>query len=231
MSKVFLILSLFAYIITNSQVHNGKIIYCLKVNPDSKVINSSSMGSTYSDMSKIAATFSFLLQFNGTKASFQRINNLTVKESETDAMISDLASIMYATQSNYYLDFKENYTISEISGVLIKDTLRPLKWVIASDIKIISDILCYKASSQMEYVGRDNKIKVKNIIAWFAPSLPYSFGPKIFYGLPGLILELTENRTTYLATIVDFSDEIIKIDFPKGKIISEEQYSKKVLSN
>ena len=77
-------------------------------------------------------------------------------------------------------------------------------------------------------IHRDNKIKINNIVAWFAPSLPFSYGPKDFYGLPGLIVQLTENRTTYLANKIELDDLEISIDFPKGKTVSKEEFDKKL---
>ena len=169
---------------------------------------------------------SYILSFNDSKTSFKILNKLTVAESDHDIVINKLASIMFTTQFNYYYDFINDYTLSESEGVIVKDVVKAIKWEITSESKIVSGILCYKALSEIEYLARDNKPKFKKIVAWFAPSLPYSFGPKNFYGLPGLILELTENRTTYFATVVDINDNMISIDFPKGKTITTEDYEK-----
>ena len=64
--------------------------------------------------------------------------------------------------------------------------------------------------------------------AWFAPSLPYSFGPKNYYGLPGLILELTEGSTTYIVTKIELSNKNISVVQPRGKTISREEYNKRL---
>ncbi|SHL48322.1 GLPGLI family protein [Flavobacterium xanthum] len=231
MKKIFLILVTFVCLTSFSQVSKGKIIYTININADENVLKSDNMGSTYSEMSKKAGTFSYVLYFSGSKTSFQKENKLNSRESEQDRMISDLASVMFTTQYNYYFDFKNKYMLSEIEGTIIKDTVKPINWLINSESKLIDGIMCFQALSQVEYLGRDNKTKFKKIVAWFAPSLPYSYGPKNFYGLPGLILELTENRTTYLATVIDFKDDIIDIDFPKSKTVSQEDYTKKVRSN
>ncbi|TDE05170.1 GLPGLI family protein [Flavobacterium sandaracinum] len=231
MKKIFLLLVAFVCLTSYGQVTKGKIIYSISVNADENVLKSDKMGSTYSEMSKTAGTFSYVLRFSGSKTSFQKENKLIDKENDEDRMISDLASVMFTTQYNYYFDFKDNYVLSEIEGTLIKDTIKPINWVVKSNSKVIDGITCFQALSEIEYISRDNKTKFKKIVAWFAPSLPYSFGPKNFHGLPGLILELTENRTTYLATRLDFKDAAINIDFPKGKTISQDDYIKKILSN
>lgn len=82
------------------------------------------------------------------------------------------------------------------------------------------------------YIARDAKEKNITIIAWFAPSLPYAYGPKDYGGLPGLILELTEKETTYYASKINITkNKEVKIDFPKGKMITEEEYNRKAMLN
>lgn len=82
------------------------------------------------------------------------------------------------------------------------------------------DIVCYKAVYNKEYMGRDNKTKINRIVAWFAPLLPYGFGPKEHNGTPGLILELQEFDTIYYASsITILKDKELEIAFPKGKTV------------
>lgn len=91
--------------------------------------------------------------------------------------------------------------------------------------------MCYKAIYSYEYIARGNQIKTKTITAWFAPSLPFSYGPIEFHGLPGLILELNKDYTTYSVHKIVLFDEQIKIDIPRGKIISIDEYKKAILKN
>lgn len=94
------------------------------------------------------------------------------------------------------------------------------KWTITTENKKIADFQCYKATRPNFIIDRNGKEKTLLITAWFAPSLPYSFGPKGYNGLPGLVLELTDRKTTYLATNISANslNELI-IDFLKGKNI------------
>lgn len=173
MNKLFLISALFLSFFTFSQINKGKIIYNINIHADDKVLKNDKIGSTYADMSKKATAFSYILSFKDSRTSFKILNKLTVAESDRDIVINKLASIMFTTQYNYYYDFTNNYTLSEIDGVIIKDVVKTIKWEINSESKIVSGILCYKALSEIEYVARDNKPKFKKIVAWFAPSLPY----------------------------------------------------------
>ena len=97
---------------------------------------------------------------------------------------------------------------------------------------MIDNYLCYKAIYLIKFVNRKGINTSIPIVAWFAPSLPYAYGPKYFNGLPGLILELVDRETTFLASSITISkDKEVKIDFPKGKTVSQEEYTKKVMSN
>lgn len=54
--------------------------------------------------------------------------------------------------------------------------------------------------------------KDKSVVAWFTKELPYYLGPKFFYGLPGLILEINEGNTIVLkATEIKTYNKKIKI--------------------
>ncbi|RXM45981.1 GLPGLI family protein [Flavobacterium sp. YO12] len=70
----------------------------------------------------------------------------------------------------------------------------------------------------------NNRIEV---IAWYCPTIPLSYGPKEFGGLPGLILELHDDKIVYLVSKIDINSNLdIKINEVKGKIITEENFDK-----
>jgi len=63
-----------------------------------------------------------------------------------------------------------------------------LDWTITNEKKTIKAIECKKAITQ--YGGR-------TYIAWFSPSIPISDGPYVFSGLPGLIIQVSDNQGWY----------------------------------
>ena len=62
----------------------------------------------------------------------------------------------------------------------------------------------------------------KNIEAWYAPKIPYSYGIMNYYGLPGVILEINRNTLTITAVKIELN--------PINKIIIKEPKKIKKLS-
>ena len=70
--------------------------------------------------------------------------------------------------------------------------------------------------------------KMREVVmsAWFTPEIPVSTGPSMYGGLPGLILEINDDRTTILCTKVILNPkEKIKIKVPKkGKVVTKSEF-------
>jgi GLPGLI family protein len=172
---------------------------------------------------KLAESVNFILEFNATQSHFyyeKMINN-----EHRDGYLNDLIVVLSGSE-NFYDGAKSLSINKQIDGVLLKDSHAIKSWNITSESKIIDNYLCYKA----EYI---KKIKVngveksKLVIAWFAPSLPYPYGPNGYNGLPGLILELNEiaNKSKkYFLKNINLYDVQKEIVFPKGIVITEEEF-------
>jgi len=65
------------------------------------------------------------------------------------------------------------------------------------------------------------------VTAWYTPQIPVSTGPGEYHGLPGLILEVTADRTVMLCTkIVMNPQEKEEISRPeKGEVVTREAYN------
>ena len=76
------------------------------------------------------------------------------------------------------------------------------------------------------------EIKMTEVEAWYTPQIPVSHGPAEYWGLPGLILEVSAGGTTMLcAKIVMNPKEKINIEAPdKGKEITKSEYQKTIQS-
>lgn len=67
----------------------------------------------------------------------------------------------------------------------------------------------------------------KTITAWYAPEIPVSQGPENYWGLPGLILEVSDDKTTILCSkIVLNVKEKAEIKKPtKGEKVSPQEFA------
>lgn len=72
------------------------------------------------------------------------------------------------------------------------------------------------------------EIKMTQIEAWYTPQIPVSHGPMEYWGLPGLILEVSADNTTMLCSkIIMNPAEKTKIEAPKkGTEVTKEEYQK-----
>lgn len=140
---------------------------------------------------------------------------------------------------------------------LITEELKALDWKMGTESKKIGDYLCFKATakkvsddfdwaklrrrprgeSKNESVNDSlnkvtqqepaEEIKIIDVEAWYTPQIPVSQGPSNYWGLPGLILELSADRTTMLCTkIVMNPKEKEAIEKPdKGKVVTKTEYN------
>lgn len=236
MSRICIYIFLYLGTILNSygQSISGKVVY--KIQPIDFELKSQSakINSLTEKMYEAANKQSFMLEFNTMESSFVLNNFLeaTNIDDQYKKNINNLASMLVTSDFNYYLNLNTNIVILEKKeGILIQKKYEKKNWEITTETKTIGDYLCYRAVNIKKYIGRNGKNISIPVIAWFAPSLPYGYGPKDYNGLPGLILELQERKTIYYATLISLvKDKKEKIDFPKGKTISEEEYTKKVIA-
>lgn len=81
-----------------------------------------------------------------------------------------------------------------------------------------------KSSNPMDEIEVPKEIVVT---AWYTPQIPVNNGPGEYWGLPGLILEVSADRTTMLCTKIvlnpDDKEEIKKPE--KGKEVTRKEYN------
>lgn len=228
--KKYLIITL---VIINANIYCqtifGKVTYSIQPlemevkseNPKVKML--------HQEMKKRAENQQYFLEFNTTKSRFYKndVLGVSMHSDEKERLLQKTSSILYGTNDTYYYD-------KESSRIIIKKDDGNLffldekqDWVITSESKKIGDYICYKATCEKLGMNRNGEKKVTNVIAWFAPILPYSFGPKDFNGLPGLILELHFYKSVFLATNIEVNTTSNKvIELPKGKMIDYKEYQK-----
>ena len=186
------------------------------------------------------------LTFNNTESSFKEEEKIDAISGATDSWGA------YFTRGDHYKNILSNELIQsqEFYGkrFLIKDDLYKINWTIGTESKKIGDYLCYKAKAFVPYSElnwynfswgdlRNNDKKEgeveENLVvveAWYTPQIPMAQGPAEFWGLPGLILEVSAQNTTLLCTeIVLNKEEKLEIDSPdNGKEITKVDYTKTI---
>ncbi|TVZ27233.1 GLPGLI family protein [Gillisia sp. Hel_I_86] len=119
---------------------------------------------------------------------------------------------------------------------LIKDSLKSMDWKLESETKQIGNYVAYKATftrdvKVKEFNSLDDEIiettKQRTTTAWYTPEIPVSIGPAGYWGLPGLILEVQEDKQVFLCTeIILNPSEKFRIEVPsKGKVVSQEEFN------
>lgn len=160
------------------------------------------------------------------------------------------------TPGNQYKNVKNNSLVQsqEFYGkyFLVKDELQTIKWNMGTETKQIGNYMCFKATATIPTAEltwydfswsdlRDNsyantsdtdeeteipEIPTTEVEAWYTPQIPVSHGPGEYWGLPGLILEVSAGNTTMLCSKIILNPETkLKIEAPeKGKEINKKDY-------
>ena len=186
--------------------------------------------------------------------TFDKEASLFVEEEQLDAIsgATDSWGKNFSAGENYK-NVKINSQIQqqEFYGkkFLIKDVLQPIDWTLGSATKKIGNYTCYKATTfiptddllwysfswsrmrkpedatESDEVS-ETQVEVTQVEAWYTPQIPVRHGPSDYWGLPGLILEVSAGETTMLCTkIVLNPNEKIEIKAPrKGDVLAKAEY-------
>jgi len=105
-----------------------------------------------------------------------------------------------------------------------------LEWTITKETKVILNFNCFKATTKVKSKLRDKEI-ITIYEVWFTPEVNLPFGPDIFSGLPGLVLEVmnTNQFIQYKATELKKLNKNIEICKPNGKLINQSEYDSLII--
>lgn len=83
-----------------------------------------------------------------------------------------------------------------------------------------------KEESSTNFMGQWELPKDKVITAWYTPDIPVPHGPDEYWGLPGLILEVSDGKTIMLCSKIVLNPKDKKeIKAPKnGKVVTQKEY-------
>lgn len=170
----------------------------------------------------------FVLKFDKTASVYNEEEKLDAPGQENNPfkMISS-----FTGGGKQYKNIKEKRFLNEkeLFGkeFLIDDSLQKIDWKMENETKKIGNYTCYKAtavlpvdeSNLMNFrpkkgVDQEKVQKATNftdvveipkdiiVTAWYTPEIPVSQGPGTYWGLPGLILEVSDGKTMLLCSKV-----------------------------
>ena len=181
--------TLFLFVGLMISAQNNRVIYEYKYASDSTKIDSLKTEWMYLDINKTGSKYY-------SKSAFESdsIINESIKKQMASGMKSISVSrnrqggeVSYEVEKTY-----PDYKISLITNIG-NDTYkvsedRPINWKISTDKKKIGEFQTQKATTH--FAGR-------NWIAWFTTDVPIQDGPYKFSGLPGLIVEIADEKNSH----------------------------------
>jgi GLPGLI family protein len=197
----------------------------------------------------------YVLNFNKEESTFKEGDKLDAMSGATDSWGKNFAA------GDQYKNVKTNTQIQdqEFYGkrFLVKDKLQPITWVMGTESKQIGSYMCFKATASIpsdelswynfswDKLRRNNanpeassdsevveeEIPMTEVEAWYTPQIPVGHGPSEYWGLPGLILEVSAGDTTMLCSkLVINPEDKVEIKAPnKGKEITKEAYQETIV--
>ncbi len=175
--------------------------------------------------------FNYFLKFNATHTSFD-VNKKSLENLEKE--YEDLMGGTYI-EKNYFDIKKNSFFINNAEPVYIPkneyliEREANMQWNITKEEKTINDYKCYKATSNYKYIALNGKDLSYTVEAWFCPTINLPYGPVIFHGLPGLIIEVNVDdfykfeleKIVFEPTKIDMSDtkKLKKVTFEEYKNI------------
>ena len=196
----------------------------------------------------------YILNFNKEASFFKEADKLDAMSGATDSWGKNFAA------GDQYKNVKTNTQIQdqEFYGkrFLVKDSLQPIEWIMGTETKQIGNYTCFKATASIPtdeltwYSFSWDKLRSSNatetadgettapeipmtdVEAWYTPQIPVAHGPSEFWGLPGLILEVSAGDTTMLCSkLVINPEEDLKIEAPdKGKETTKKEYQETLIT-
>ncbi|MBT8257261.1 MAG: GLPGLI family protein [Bacteroidia bacterium] len=194
----------------------------------------------------------YVLVFNKEESIFDEEDKIDAISGATDSWGKNF------TPGEQYKNVKSNSQVQfqEFYGkrFLVKDKLQPIEWKMGTESKKIGDYMCFKATASIptneltwysfswdrlrnnnqqngdpaQGEEKEAEVAMTEVEAWYTLQIPVLHGPLEYWGLPGLILEISAGDTTILCSkIVMNPDEKIEIEAPdKGKVVTKSEYQK-----
>jgi GLPGLI family protein len=242
MRKYIQLLIVMAGLMASAQEFKGIAVYeSLTVRKDIPINTSGKMDPAREAMLKerlskpVEATYT--LTFDKTSSIYEQEQKL---EAPVNGRVRPRSFVMGKT----YKNLKDKIVLEEreIYGkeFLVTDSLRKTDWKLENETKKIGGYTCYKATRTITFdapetdAPKDKPVdattawlrKDRVTTAWYTPEIPVSHGPSYYWGLPGLILEVSTEHTTLLCSKITLNPkDKVEIKIPgRGEKITREKF-------
>jgi len=245
--------------VLEAQDFQGKAIYQTKSSLDMDFAGSGIPGDRIKmikERMKSQLEKTYVLTFNKKASIYKQEEKLdqssTGRGGMRFMMMGGSGSGKFYKNSQTKISAKEN----EFSGknFLIKDDLITYEWKMEQQTKMIGENLCFKATTVVERPVRNTNFKFGRrhndkeeeekeepkgdvmeliiVTAWYTLDIPVSHGPDDYWGLPGLILEVSDGSNQILCTkiVMNPKEKTVIAEPTKGKVVSQKEYDE-ILEN
>lgn len=257
LNKVIILFVLIFSVAISAQNTNGKAYYIVKntvkMNFGNRQISEAQKAMIQERINSMS-TNNFVLSFNKNSSLYAEEEKLE-QDQGNGIMAQRMGMVkMILNQGNggkLYKNTIDNTYKNQVDlygkTFLIQDSLKTIDWKITDDVKTIGKHTCFKATAILKNRGlstnfrpgeqqtdglKEERKKADEMIivtAWFTLDIPVSQGPAMYYGLPGLILEVNSGNTTILCSKIELNNEGQTVNPPKkGKKINQEKYDELV---
>ncbi|WP_395065186.1 GLPGLI family protein [Flavobacterium sp.] len=205
-----------------SQELNGFIEYSLSINED-EALSKGELSGYFKEATENAKYINYILEFNKSEMNFY------FKNPGIDGLNLNFSIAFSGVLGYYYKKTNTNTVLNVIDDLVLgKITLKKdvsVLWQLHNESKKIQDFTCFKATTKIKFNNGVGDFE-RELTAWYCPKIPYSYGPKGYGGLPGIILEFQERNIVIGAKKIVFNTDP-KIKEPSSdKITTEEEYNK-----
>lgn len=182
----------------------------------------------------------YTLAFNKSESIYEEIQKL-------DPEVGGGMGSFSFGDGKKYVNLKDKVSIKETDmfdkDFIVTDSLHKRDWKLSSETKKIGNYTCYKATDTLKFepitqeaadkakesgVDLLSMMKPRTIVytAWYTPEIPVGHGPGEYWGLPGLILEVSDGKSTTLCTKVTINpkEKVVIAPPTKGKKVTQEEF-------
>ena len=242
MLRLIVLLVLFVIKSLSAQDFQGVATYSsdrkMDIQLDSTRVNSE-MQNQIQEMMRKQFQKEYTLRFNTNESVYKEEQTLNPTASTPGVRImvagSQSSDILYKnSKEKKYAAKREMFG----KAFLVKDELTSYDWKLEDKTKKIGNYTCYKATAKRtvqtqrsvsinsEENTSEPKTEEVTIVAWYTPEIPVNSGPSTYWGLPGLIMEVSDGNARILCNkIVLNPKKKIAISAPeKGKVVTEDKF-------